>query len=70
MKAEELRSYTLHELHQILHQKRNELRDLRYQNAQSPVSNAPSRIPALRKDIARILTVINEKRHERNRTKA
>ncbi|MCS7153020.1 MAG: 50S ribosomal protein L29 [Bacteroidia bacterium] len=67
MKAEELRGYTMHELHQLLHQKRKELAELRYRNAQSPLSDAPSKIPALRKDIARILTVLNQKRHERNR---
>lgn len=68
MKAEELRRYTLHELHQLLHEKRKALADLRYRNAQSPLSDAPSKIPALKKEIARILTVINEKRHERERT--
>jgi len=62
MKAEELRAYTLAELHKLLRQKREELSKLRYQNAQSPLPKAPSLIPALRKDIARILTIINEKR--------
>jgi large subunit ribosomal protein L29 len=62
MKAEELRAYTLAELHKLLRQKREELAKLRYQNAQSPLPKAPSLIPSLRKDIARILTVINEKR--------
>ncbi len=62
MKAEELRAYTLSELHKLLRQKREELQKIRYQNAQSPLPKAPSLIPALRKDIARILTVINEKR--------
>ncbi len=62
MKAEELRAYTLSELHKLLRQKREELRKLRYKNAQSPLPKAPSIIPALRKDIARILTIINEKR--------
>lgn len=62
MKAEELRAYTLAELHKLLRQKREELSKLRYQNSQSPLPKAPSLIPALRKDIARILTVINEKR--------
>jgi ribosomal protein L29 len=69
MKAEELRSYTFHELHQLLHKKRKELQELRYKNAQSPLSTAPSTIPALRKDIARILTILNEKRHERRSTR-
>jgi len=62
MKAEELRAYTLAELHKLLRQKREELKKIRYQNAQSPLPKAPSLIPALRKDVARILTVINEKR--------
>jgi ribosomal protein L29 len=63
MKANELNAYTLAELHKLLRQKREELRKLRYQNAQSPLPKAPSQIPALRKDIARILTLINQKRH-------
>lgn len=65
MKAADLRGYSLHELHELLRQKRQELAELRYKNAQSPLSNAPTTLPALRKTIARILTVINEKRHER-----
>ncbi|MCX7607011.1 MAG: 50S ribosomal protein L29 [Bacteroidia bacterium] len=65
MKASDLRGYSLHELHQLLHQKRQELQELRYKNAQSPLSTAPSTIPALRRTIARILTILNEKRHER-----
>ncbi|MCS7188535.1 MAG: 50S ribosomal protein L29 [Bacteroidia bacterium] len=69
MKASDLRAYSLHELHQLLHQKRQELMELRYKNAQSPLSNAASSIPALRKTIARILTVINEKIHERAKHK-
>ncbi|MCS6894745.1 MAG: 50S ribosomal protein L29 [Bacteroidia bacterium] len=68
MKAEELRGYSLHELHTLLREKRKELSDMRYRNAQSPLSDAPSKIPALRKDIARIITVINEKRHERTKS--
>ncbi|MEN3040233.1 MAG: 50S ribosomal protein L29 [Bacteroidia bacterium] len=68
MKAEELRGYSLHELHTLLREKRRELADLRFRNAQSPLSDAPSKIPALKKDIARILTVINQKRHERSKS--
>ncbi len=67
MKVADLRGYSLRELHQLLRQKRQELVELRYKNAQSPLSNAPTTIPALRKTIARILTIINEKRHERVR---
>lgn len=62
MKARELRSRTLKELHTLLRQKRQELAEFRYKNAQSPISQAPSVIPKLKKEIARILTVINEKR--------
>ncbi len=65
MKAEELRGYTLHELHQLLREKRQALQALRYRNAQSPLPKAPSEIPSLKRDIARILTVINQKRHDR-----
>jgi len=66
MDAKELRAYTLGELHKLLRQKREELQKLRYQNAQSPLLKAPSLIPALRRDIARILTVINEKRRAKS----
>jgi ribosomal protein L29 len=66
MDAKELRAYTLGELHKLLRQKREELQKLRYQNAQSPLPKAPSLIPALRRDIARILTVINEKRRAKS----
>jgi large subunit ribosomal protein L29 len=66
MDAKELRAYTLGELHKLLRQKREELYKLRYQNAQSPLPKAPSLIPALRRDIARILTVINEKRRAKS----
>jgi ribosomal protein L29 len=66
MDAKELRAYTLGELHKLLRQKRKELQKLRYQNAQSPLPKAPSLIPALRRDIARILTVINEKRRAKS----
>jgi ribosomal protein L29 len=66
MDAKELRAYTLGELHKLLRQKREELQKLRYQNAQSPLPKAPSLIPALRRDIARILTVINEKRRTKS----
>jgi ribosomal protein L29 len=66
MDAKELRAYTLGELHKLLRQKRQELQKLRYQNAQSPLPKAPSLIPALRRDIARILTVINEKRRAKS----
>jgi len=66
MEVKELRAYSLGELHKLLRQKREELRKLRYQNAQSPLPKAPSLIPALRKDIARILTVINEKRRAKS----
>ena len=66
MDAKELRAYTLGELHKLLRQKREELQKLRYQNAQSPLPKAPSLIPALRRDIACILTVINEKRRAKS----
>jgi len=66
MDAKELRAYTQGELHKLLRQKREELQKLRYQNAQSPLPKAPSLIPALRRDIARILTVINEKRRAKS----
>lgn len=59
MKATEIREMSSNELTQKLTDLKAELFNLRFQHAINQLEN-PTRIPAVRKDIARILTVMNE----------
>jgi len=61
MKARDLRNKSEEELHSLLHQKREALRQLRFDLVAGKVKNLRE-IRSIKKDIARILTVINEKR--------
>ena len=61
MKAASLRDLTLDELKQKEQDMRRELFNLRFRLATGEVEN-PMRIRTVRKDIARILTVMKEKR--------
>lgn len=56
MKPSELRSLTADELRQKEHDLRKELFNLRFQLATGEIEN-PMRIRAVRKDIARVLTM-------------
>jgi large subunit ribosomal protein L29 len=60
MKPSELRAFTVEELKQKEHDTRKELFNLRFRLATGEVEN-PKRINALRKDIAKILTITSEK---------
>jgi large subunit ribosomal protein L29 len=60
MKTSELREITVDELQKKEHDMRKELFNLRFQQATGEIEN-PMRIRALKKDIARILTVMTEK---------
>lgn len=60
MKPSELRALTVEELKQKEQDTRKELFNLRFRLATGEVEN-PKRINALRKDIAKILTITNEK---------
>lgn len=60
MRASELRDMTIEELRQKEKELRKELFNLRFQQATGEIQN-PKRISAVRKDIARILTIITEK---------
>ncbi|HHW10556.1 MAG TPA: 50S ribosomal protein L29 [Firmicutes bacterium] len=60
MKASELRDYTVDELQQRLHGLKEELFNLRFQAATGQLDN-PMRVRAVRKDIARIKTLIRER---------
>jgi large subunit ribosomal protein L29 len=59
-KASELRTMTVDELRQTETDLRKELHNLRFQQVTGEIEN-PLRIRHIRKDIARVLTVINEK---------
>ncbi len=60
MKTSELRALTIDELKNKESDLRKELFNLRFQKATGEIEN-PMRIRAVRKDIARILTVVTEK---------
>ncbi len=60
MKTSELRTLTVDELKNKENDLRKELFNLRFQKATGEIEN-PMRIRAVRKDIARILTIITEK---------
>ena len=61
MKAAELREGTLEELERKEQDLRRELFNLRFQQATVEIEN-PMRIRAIKKDIARVLTIANEKK--------
>lgn len=63
MKASELRDKTVEELRDKETDLRKELFNLRFQTATGELEN-PKRISVVRKDIARVLTVITEKETE------
>lgn len=60
MKAKEIRSMTPDELNTRLKELKGELFNLRFQHAINQLDN-PLRIAAVKKDIARVLTIMNEK---------
>ena len=63
MKASEFRDMTVEELRGKETDLRKELFNLRFQTATGELEN-PKRISVVRKDIARVLTVITEKETE------
>ena len=62
MDATKLRELTLDELQEKYSQYKEELFNLRFQNAVGQLKNT-SRIRDVRKTIARVLTIAGEKRH-------
>ena len=60
MKADEIRSLSENELNEKLAELKKDLFMLRMQHATNHLDN-PLKIPALRRDIARVKTVIREK---------
>ena len=65
MKAAEVRDMTTLELDNKLADLKKELFALRFQHAVNQLDN-PTRLKAVKKDIARILTVMNAKSSEEN----
>ena len=61
MKPNEIRNMTVDEIHEEVAKRREELLDLRFQAAVGQASN-PKRIRTAKREIARLLTVANEKR--------
>ncbi len=61
MKADQLRELTDQELDQKLDELKSELFNLRFQNATMQLDN-PSRIREVKKTIARVKTIMNERR--------
>ncbi len=66
-KTSELKESTIEELREKEINLRKELFNLRFQKVTGELQN-PKRIKEVRKDIARVLTVINEKLKEKMRT--
>ncbi len=69
MKAKEIRDNTLPELNEQLGKLKEELFNLRFQHAINQLDN-PMRIVAVKKDIARIKTIICEKEAVADSTEA
>lgn len=63
-KASDLRTMTVDELRSQEKDLRRELFNLRFQQVTGEIEN-PMRIRHIRKDIARVLTVLNEKSREK-----
>jgi ribosomal protein L29 len=61
MKAEEIRSLSVAELNEKLAELKKDLFMLRMQHATNHLDN-PLKIPTTRRDIARVMTVIREKK--------
>ena len=69
MKAKEIRENTLPELNEQLGKLKEELFNLRFQLAINQLEN-PMRIVAVKKDIARVKTIIREKEINNDSTNA
>ncbi len=61
MEYKDLKNKKESELHNLLSEKRNELRDLRFKDANKQLKTV-NKISEIKKDIARILTLLNEKK--------
>ncbi len=62
MKAKDLRELAVEDLERKLSETRQELFNLRFQSATGALEN-PARIRVAKREIAKVLTVLNEKAH-------
>ncbi|MEX2210777.1 MAG: 50S ribosomal protein L29 [Gaiellaceae bacterium] len=62
MRTKDLRELTVDDLERKLSETRQELFNLRFQSATGALEN-PARIRLAKREIARVLTVLNEKAH-------
>ena len=69
MKPSELRDMTIEELRQKEAELRKELFNLRFQKVTGEIQN-PNRIKEVKKDIARVLTIIREKQMSKEKQDA
>jgi len=69
LKASELRDLTVEELKQKEQELRKELFNLRFQKVTGEIQN-PNRIKEVKKDIARVLTVLREKQTQKESSDA
>jgi len=68
LKPSELREMTIEELKEKEKELRKELFNLRFQKATGEIQN-PNRIKQVKRDIARILTIITEKERQKRNNK-
>lgn len=61
MKIAEIKDLSCEELAQLLREKQNELRDLRLKHNSTEGIEMPRRLAIIRKDIAQIQTIANQK---------
>lgn len=62
MKIAEIKELSVEELSALIRDKENELRSLRLKHNSTQGAENPGRITALRKDIAQLMTVVNQKK--------
>ena len=68
MKASELREYTTEELRSLLKDLRMQLQELKMKNRVEGIDN-PLRIRMMKRDIARVLTILTERNPNPNKKK-
>lgn len=61
MKASSLREQSIEELQQMLRETRKELRDVSVRRSVGEASEQPLKIRTLRRDVARLLTILKER---------
>lgn len=68
MIAKDLRTKSVKELNELIEQLKAELFMLRFQNTTGQLEN-PNKISLIKKDIARVFTVLNDKEESKVKTK-